>query len=83
VRTCTKYGVTTNHRARQVTEDDFKEFDYVLAMDRENLEDLQEIADGFDKKERANLAKGSSKTSPWLIDSAVIRRLLGSRLKDR
>jgi protein-tyrosine-phosphatase len=83
VRTCTKYGVSTNHRARQVTEDDFKEFDYLLAMDRENLEDLQEMANGFDKTERANLTKGSFKTSPWLIDSAVIWRLSGSRVKDR
>ena len=28
-------------RARQITDDDFSRFDYVLAMDRANLEDLE------------------------------------------
>lgn len=30
----------SDHRARRVCEDDFREFDYLLAMDRENYEDL-------------------------------------------
>jgi protein-tyrosine phosphatase len=30
----------SSHRARQVTAEDFRTFDYVLAMDRENYEDL-------------------------------------------
>jgi protein-tyrosine phosphatase len=32
-----------NQRARRVTESDFREFDYVLAMDRENYDDLEAI----------------------------------------
>ncbi|HED52249.1 MAG TPA: low molecular weight phosphotyrosine protein phosphatase [Gammaproteobacteria bacterium] len=33
----------TPQRARRVREDDFESFDYVLAMDRDNLEDLRAI----------------------------------------
>ena len=57
-RTCTKYGVAVNHRARQVTEEDFLQFDYLLAMDTSNLEDLEEIAETFDKNQRSDLGRG-------------------------
>lgn len=37
-------GYPIDHlRARQVTFEDFREFDYVLAMDRQNLADLQAL----------------------------------------
>lgn len=39
-----RHGVDLGpQRARQVTEGDFKDFHFVLAMDRENLQDLQRI----------------------------------------
>jgi low molecular weight phosphotyrosine protein phosphatase len=60
VRTCTKNGVPVNHGARQVSEEDFKNFDYLLAMDTSNLEDLNEILDEFDRRERSALGKGTS-----------------------
>ena len=34
------------HRGRRVEASDFDEFDYVLAMDRDNLRDLQVVASG-------------------------------------
>ncbi|TGZ85685.1 LMWPc-domain-containing protein [Ascodesmis nigricans] len=34
-------GITTTHRARQVRDSDFHEFDYILAMDEMNLRDLE------------------------------------------
>jgi len=37
-------GYVFEHRARQVTRSDFSEFDYIVAMDEENLEDLQRLA---------------------------------------
>ncbi len=37
-------GVRLTGRARQFTREDFEEFDYVLAMDGRNLEDLKELA---------------------------------------
>ncbi|XP_053142065.1 low molecular weight phosphotyrosine protein phosphatase isoform X1 [Hemicordylus capensis] len=36
-----KHGITMNHIARQVTQDDFVTFDYMLCMDESNLRDLQ------------------------------------------
>lgn len=58
VRTCAKFGIGIDHRARQVTEEDFKKFDYLLAMDTENLDDLHAIAADFDNNERGRLGKG-------------------------
>jgi protein-tyrosine-phosphatase len=59
VRTCAKHGVPTNHRARQVSPDDFKEFDYLLAMDKSNLADLEEILEEFSPSEQSKLANGT------------------------
>ena len=36
-------GYVFDHRARQVTPGDFHVFDYILAMDAENLQDLKRI----------------------------------------
>jgi protein-tyrosine-phosphatase len=48
-----------NHSARQVTEGDFQEFNFLLAMDTSNLEDLEEIIETFDKEQRNRLGKGT------------------------
>ena len=37
-------GITLAGEARQVTRSDFEEFDWLVAMDRENLRDLRAIA---------------------------------------
>ncbi|KAF9376156.1 hypothetical protein BGX21_003576, partial [Mortierella sp. AD011] len=42
--TCRKNGVPMKHRARQVTNEDFTKFDYILCMDEENLRDLKDMA---------------------------------------
>lgn len=44
VSTCEKYRVPINHRARQLKEKDFIEFDYILVMDEDNLYDARRIA---------------------------------------
>lgn len=59
LHTCAKYGIQTNHRARQLTEDDLRNFDYLLAMDNSNLEDIEEIADSIATTKNANLGKGT------------------------
>jgi protein-tyrosine-phosphatase len=64
VRTCAKHGIIVDHRARQVMEEDFKQFDFLLAMDTENLEDLQGIAADFDKNEHTQLGKGNFPECP-------------------
>lgn len=45
-RTCQvaeKNGIILTHRARQVRKEDFKEFDYILAADKSNLQHLQNL----------------------------------------
>lgn len=42
--TLKKNGITDyDHGARQITKDDFNDFDYILAMDRSNLQSLQRM----------------------------------------
>ena len=65
-RTCAKYGVAISHRARQVTVEDFREFDYLLAMDSSNLEDLQEIVDDFGRHERQSLGQRATSVKSLL-----------------
>ncbi|SDC59835.1 protein tyrosine phosphatase [Algoriphagus faecimaris] len=48
-----KYNIPINHRGRQVNRTDFRDFDYILAMDENNLKNLNAIKDryGFEGKE--------------------------------
>jgi protein-tyrosine phosphatase len=39
-----EHGIELDSRARQVTEQDLRDFDYVIAMDRENLRNLERMA---------------------------------------
>ena len=56
--------------ARQMTRNDYYEFDYIIGMDRENLEDMHRIC-GNDPKRKISLLldwtmrKGSSVADPW------------------
>lgn len=43
VSTCRKYGVPVNHLAQQISPADFSRFDYVIAMDQSNKEDLMHM----------------------------------------
>lgn len=44
--TLRRHGITDyDHAARMVTKEDFRTFDYILAMDRYNLRDLQRTRD--------------------------------------
>lgn len=38
-----KHGISNPHRARQVREDDFRNFDVIMAFDNSNVEDLKEF----------------------------------------
>jgi protein-tyrosine phosphatase len=42
-----EHGITLDHRARQVRREDLERFDFVIAMDRENLSALQRMANGL------------------------------------
>ncbi|ODV89257.1 hypothetical protein CANCADRAFT_65835, partial [Tortispora caseinolytica NRRL Y-17796] len=41
--TCRKNGVSISHKARKVTKDDFERFDYILAMDEMNVNNLMQM----------------------------------------
>lgn len=44
VKVCRDNGIEIDHRAQQIWPTHFTKFDYILAMDHSNLEDLQEMA---------------------------------------
>jgi len=46
VRTAAAHGVTLGGHARHVLPEDFRRFDYILAMDRSNLASLEALRDG-------------------------------------
>jgi len=48
-------GIEVRGRARQVTPEDLSTFDYVLAMDRDNLRDLDHMARGGETTARIEL----------------------------
>ncbi len=43
-------GIDTPHTAQQVTRDDFNRFNYIVAMDNSNLQDLKSIAGSQQEK---------------------------------
>ena len=55
--TSARRGVVLDHRAQQFTHLDFARFDHVLAMDRNNLRDLQAIAPDERAREKIRLLR--------------------------
>lgn len=47
IKCAQKYGLDINHRGRQVNRTDFRDFDYIIAMDESNLKNLQLLKDRF------------------------------------
>lgn len=42
-QTCEERGIKLTHRARAFTQEDFHQFDYILAMDKQNLLNIQKL----------------------------------------
>lgn len=42
-QTCEERGIKLTHRARSFTKEDFQQFDYILAMDKQNLLNIQKL----------------------------------------
>lgn len=53
IKCAAKYSLAMNHRARQVNRTDFRDFEYILAMDENNLRSLNnlKVRYGFADKE--------------------------------
>jgi protein-tyrosine phosphatase len=59
-----RFGVEVSGRARQFKSADFARFDYVLAMDRTNLEDLAELAEDPSARRKLHLLRSFDPASP-------------------
>lgn len=57
-------GMPLTGRARQVTKDDFTRFDYLLAMDRTNRDELLALAPSAEAREKVALLRGFDPQSP-------------------
>lgn len=54
-----KHGISSyQHSARKIKTSDFEDFDYLLGMDAENLEDLQEMRDRLVKRRQSETGIG-------------------------
>nr|AAH91867.1 Zgc:110844 [Danio rerio] len=62
-----KHGIETDHRARQVTKDDFMSFDYILCMDESNLRDLNKKASSVENSKAKIELLGSYDPEKQLI----------------
>ena len=56
-RTAELHGVNDGGTARQIQESDFDEFDWIVAMDRQNRRDLQQIAGTLEKQAKIRLMR--------------------------
>jgi protein-tyrosine phosphatase len=63
-------------RARQVSEDDFHRFDLILAMDHDNLADLQRIAPDAPTSAEVRLFGESAVPDPYTGGAAGFERVL-------
>ena len=68
-----KNEIILNHQGRQLSREDFTEFDYIIAMDRDNYRDIEELMDGsgFDDqnlimmRQFDDLGKGENVPDPY------------------
>jgi protein-tyrosine phosphatase len=64
-------GIDLEGAARKVTPEDFERFDLILAMDRSNLRDLQELAPDAAARERVRLLREFDPASTGASDLDV------------
>ena len=59
-----RLGISVGGRARQFKRDDFERFDYVLAMDRSNFDDLTLLAPNAAARQKLHLLRSFDPSSP-------------------
>ena len=59
-----RFGVEVSGRARQFKSTDFERFDYVLAMDRANFDDLGQLAPNPHAREKLHLLRSFDVAAP-------------------
>ncbi|MCA9580980.1 MAG: low molecular weight phosphotyrosine protein phosphatase [Myxococcales bacterium] len=60
----TQRGYNLSSIARQVTRDDFESFDYIVAMDRQNRDDLLALAPSKDLQAKVHLLRSFDPNAP-------------------
>lgn len=58
-----KNGITINHLGRQLCAADFDEFDYILAMDKSNYQNILRLPDGARNKGKVQLMRDYDPTA--------------------
>ncbi|EJO67796.1 MULTISPECIES: low molecular weight protein-tyrosine-phosphatase [Leptospira] len=58
-----KKGIELTHRARQFRREDFKEFDYILTMDKSNQKDVLSLASSDEERKKVQLFRFFQKDS--------------------
>ena len=61
-------GIRLESHARQFQADDYARFDYVLAMDSENMDNLQSLCDGTQDRERLHWLRSFDPASKQTLD---------------
>jgi protein-tyrosine phosphatase len=61
-------GIRLESRARQFQADDYARFDYVLAMDSENMDNLQSLCDGTQDRKRLHWLRSFDPASKRTLD---------------
>jgi len=64
-------GIELGGEARQVRDEDFEEFDLLLAMDARNLRDLRAMAPGPEAREKVRLLREFDPASAGAVDLDV------------
>lgn len=64
VETAARHGLELDHRGRKFTSADFGDFDYILAMDRQNYRDIQSVQGCRQYKGSLSLMRDYDEQSP-------------------
>lgn len=63
-----RQGLSSEHRARQITKEDYQNFEYVFGMDHSNMADLKSMAPGGHYKAQLKMLGTFDSEGPDVID---------------
>ena len=82
--TLRRRGITNySHAARKVTKDDFLRFDFLLAMDEYNLQDLLDVRDSvISSLHKKTHAKSSARNTRSATEAAIGGQVTGAKVAE-
>ena len=63
-----EHGLNSQHRARQITKEDYSNFEYIFGMDESNMEDLRDMAPREPYRARLVMLGTYDKSGPDVIE---------------